>query len=252
MMENLSTMLWKEWKEYMVRGNSKIDNFLLLVGFPVFLVLFFGVYFPWSTGSILLGSIFSLMTYMLFPIVFVTGLVMESFIGERREHTLETLLASCIPDNAIVLGKVVAAFGYVSIPLAISFVIGLAIIAISRGVSSIFNTMMTLELGIFIISILACLLSAFISALASLKAKTMIDAQIFFIAIVFALVVATIIAPLVVLSLIPAEWKNWVINTVSINVFNILIISIAVIMAFNLVFYMVAIRSFKRTRMVDT
>ena len=40
------------------------------------------------------------------------GRVADSFAGERERHTLETLLASRLPDRAILFGKVLAAVGY--------------------------------------------------------------------------------------------------------------------------------------------
>jgi ABC-2 type transport system permease protein len=36
----------------------------------------------------------------------ITSTIAESFAGERERHTLETLLASRLPDRAILLGKV--------------------------------------------------------------------------------------------------------------------------------------------------
>jgi ABC-2 type transport system permease protein len=51
--------------------------------------------------------------FVIFPLVILPMFIAaDSFAGERERHTLETLLASRLPDRAIVLGKLFAILSY--------------------------------------------------------------------------------------------------------------------------------------------
>ena len=53
----------------------------------------------------------------------VSSLVADSFAGERERHTLETLLASRLPDRAILAGKLL-------VPVAVAW--GAALLALEH------------------------------------------------------------------------------------------------------------------------
>jgi ABC-2 type transport system permease protein len=106
-MKDITTMIWKETKELFSQGG--ILGYLT----PLILLAVGGVVYPlisWSSwvqlGSLEIPFILFL-TYQL-----IVASAADSFAGERERHTLETLLASRMPDRAILLGKVGTLVGY--------------------------------------------------------------------------------------------------------------------------------------------
>jgi len=67
-----------------------------------------GLIVPLSIGSGYVGLPAVAITVMA-ALLIVMSIVPDSFAGERDRATLETLLASRLPDRAILLGKVAAA-----------------------------------------------------------------------------------------------------------------------------------------------
>jgi hypothetical protein len=106
-MSDLATMLWKETAELLAGARA--------LRFSAVIVLFLGV-MPALTGvhnptAAALESV----GYVLITAVFVTAQsAPELVLRERAGHSLETLLATRLPDQAIFAGKVLsgAAVGY--------------------------------------------------------------------------------------------------------------------------------------------
>jgi ABC-2 type transport system permease protein len=80
---------------------------------PLIAFAMVAVYFPLQTGRDWVDSPESLFC-VIFPLVLIGMTIPESFAGERERHTLATLLASRLPDRAILFGKmaVSVAFGW--------------------------------------------------------------------------------------------------------------------------------------------
>lgn len=108
MMADVLTVVRKEWLEI-------LDQFMRFRrgGWTILLVIFFlGVFIP-----IQIGAEWATTTVMFFYWPFLTAsmtstVVADAVAGERERHTLETLLATRLPDRAILLGKVIAAVTY--------------------------------------------------------------------------------------------------------------------------------------------
>ena len=100
MLSDVRTVMWKERKSLFRFRGSRSKLILTLLS-PVFL----GVYMPISMGTDWLESVFSPVLSVFLPVIFVSLTVPDSFAGERERHTLETLLASRLPDRAILFGK---------------------------------------------------------------------------------------------------------------------------------------------------
>lgn len=96
---------WKEWRELLAHGGSRAAS--AAVGLAAIVVL--GVVLPLVFGRDWVASAFTAWTWL--PVWVAISLVADSFAGERERRTLETLLASRLPDRAIVLGKFGAAVG---------------------------------------------------------------------------------------------------------------------------------------------
>jgi ABC-2 type transport system permease protein len=105
---DILTVARKEWREYLLAGTGlKGGRAGLLVMLAVF-----GVLLPAQNGLEWVSSPAPLLAWSWVPLMLVAGVVADSFAGERERHTLETLLASRLPDRAILLGKVVAVTAY--------------------------------------------------------------------------------------------------------------------------------------------
>lgn len=105
MNEDMLTVMWKEQKSLLRMQGSRARTLLgmSLTG------LMLGVALPCLQGRDWLVQAWSLVVAFIVPL-FVVGLtVPESFAGERERHTLETLLASRLPDRAILFGKLLFA-----------------------------------------------------------------------------------------------------------------------------------------------
>ena len=107
MLNDLLTVARRELFELVMpegrfRGGAK--NVLILAGIA-------GLLFPLQTGPRWLTSWNSIYTAC-FPVIVLLNYAADTFAGERERHTLETLLASRLPDAAILLGKVFAIVGF--------------------------------------------------------------------------------------------------------------------------------------------
>jgi len=110
MRRDLCTVMWKEIKGLLRYNDNRWKGIAILVT-PIAL---FGILIPiqfmegWLTGAWSLGvACFT-------PLILIVATIAESFAGERERHTLETLLASRLPDRAILFGKMLTSilFGW--------------------------------------------------------------------------------------------------------------------------------------------
>jgi ABC-2 type transport system permease protein len=174
MIRDVGTMMWKEWKEFLVQRGSSRRGRLLSVGIPIAI---FGIFIPWRSGPEYVNSIASLIVPALMPLLFTMAIVSDSFAGERERHTLETLLASRLSDGAILFGKLAAAVLFAWGMLVLMMILGLvgANVAHSDGRLLLFPMN-----RIIAVMVLDFLLAAFVSAagvMVSLRAATVRQAM---------------------------------------------------------------------------
>jgi len=108
MTADIKTVMWKELKGLFRPGGSRSRAALLLI-VPI---LIFGIVFPIQFSDDWLDTAWSLAAAFIVPIMLVATAVPESIAGERENHTLETLLASRLPDRAILFGKLLTGVLY--------------------------------------------------------------------------------------------------------------------------------------------
>ncbi len=108
MIADVLTVACKELNEYLFTGTGLRGGRFGLVA----MLAVFGVMLPSQNGVEWLRSAAPMLVWSWVPLFLVAGVVADSFAGERERHTLETLLASRLPDQAILLGKVAAAVIY--------------------------------------------------------------------------------------------------------------------------------------------
>lgn len=104
MIRDITAMIWKEWRELVFLRSGKVGLFILLG--------IFGILMPLQSGPAWLLSPLNTVYWIWVPLLQVTTLIADFFVGEKERHTLETLLASRLPGPAILIGKAVVAIAY--------------------------------------------------------------------------------------------------------------------------------------------
>lgn len=108
MIQDVYTVLWKELRELLRLGGGKrgaVFRILLSVGL-------LGVIWPWLLGAQFVSSTLPIVFSAMTAAMYVSAIVPDTFPGERERHTLETLLASRLPDGAILAGKILSVMFY--------------------------------------------------------------------------------------------------------------------------------------------
>jgi len=119
MRKDILTVMWKESNSLLRYSDNRWKGIAILVT-PIAL---FGILIPIQFRDGWLTSGWSLGVAFFTPLMLITSTIAESFAGERERHTLETLLASRLPDRAILFGKLLTSilFGW-GITLILLFV----------------------------------------------------------------------------------------------------------------------------------
>ena len=168
MTRDIWTMAWKEWKELFAaqgrwRGGGL--NFALLLAV-------FGIALPWQFGHAWVTSPMMLLSWGWAPLLLLSHVVVDAVAGERERHTLETLLASRLPDRAILIGKMAAAIAYGLVITVGSLALGLLTVNLSAwGGDLLLYSPATLA-GVLITTFLGAILIAALGVLVSLRAAT--------------------------------------------------------------------------------
>lgn len=168
MMSDILTVTWKELKEFLVQRGSvraTLTNVVLMMAV-------FGVMLPLQSGRAWVESPVSLVAWAWMPLFLVTGMIADSFAGERERHTLETLLASRLSDRVILLGKMLAGVSYSLIMTVLLLIVGLVTVNVSNWTGTLVMYPSLTIVGFLIFGILGAVLVAGIGVLVSLRAAT--------------------------------------------------------------------------------
>ncbi|WP_322495273.1 hypothetical protein [Chloroflexus sp.] len=221
MLTDIWTVMRKELQEAFNLGD-RVGKFGLL-----FMIFSFGILLPWQMGRSWVESPITLVYWSWVPLFLVNAVVADSFAGERERHTL---LASRLPDQAILFGKLLAALAYgVGLTWA-SLLVGLVTINLFHGEGRLLFYPPAVALGVIGISLLSGGLATGAGVLVSLRAKSVQQAtQVLSIAIM-----ALIFIPTFGLQALPAAWQERLWNIVSgWNVTQAVLVAIAVLAALN-------------------
>jgi ABC-2 type transport system permease protein len=100
--DDIRTVIWKEWRS-LIQGQSRRQ--LLVV---VLTLAIWAIWLPFQTGADwMTDGVISILISVFLPAVVVAVTVPAAFAGERERKTLATLLATRLPDGAILFGKLV-------------------------------------------------------------------------------------------------------------------------------------------------
>lgn len=242
MWADVYTVVWKELKELLFQRPTMRSGILrLLISLAVF-----GVFLPLQVGQEWISSPITLLAWAWLPYLMVSGIAADLFAGERERHTLETLLASRLPDFTILVGKLCAALVYgMGFTLGV-LPVGLATINIAYGKGQLLFFSTRMALAILAITFLISLLSACLGVLISLRAATVRQAQQTFSLALFALFI-----PFMALQFLPesiqvrmAEWAT------QLNFDQLGLIAVFIVLVIDLALFAWAKVRFRRARLL--
>jgi ABC-2 type transport system permease protein len=119
----------------------------------------------------------SLVFLIWLPFLFSANIIADTVAGERERHTLETLLASRLPDRAIVLGKMFVTILYAWGMTLIGAVLALVVVNLRSVTGALVMYPIDILLGLILLSLLASIFISALGVLISLKANTTREAQ---------------------------------------------------------------------------
>ena len=167
MTADIATVMWKEWRTLL--GGRSRRQLAMTAG----MLLLFGAYLPWSAGSEWAGDVW--IFAVAGAVVAASILVPDAIAGERERHTLATLLASRLPDRAILFGKLGFAL-MISVALTVVLMaVSLVVANIKAGELFFYSPdVLFTDLGFTIaLAAFTCTLGVFIS----LRSRTVQEAQ---------------------------------------------------------------------------
>jgi ABC-2 type transport system permease protein len=241
-MKDIITIVKKEWKEILLQSQGFRGGRLGLL----FFVAVFGVLLPLQTGREWINSPTNLFIWGWIPFLLVSGVVADSFAGERERHTLETLLASRLSDRSILTGKLLAALGYGWGITMLSLLIALITINIAYGKGELLIFSWRMAFGIIGISLLVSSLAAGLGVLISLRAATVRQAQQ-----TFSMAFFIFFIPFFLLPVLPEEWKIRVGELLSrADPQSAVLIVMGVLVVIDVALFLAAAARFQRTRLI--
>lgn len=247
MLADISNMVWKEWKEFVrFQGGSRSGLTGLLV-----MVAIFGIVMPIQWGAMWVETAASLSLWAVIPLILIGTIVADSFAGERERHTLETLLASRLPDRAILLGKIGAVVGYVWLVTQVVFIAALIPVNILHGQGKFLSYPPQVALSGMALSFLLSALMSNIGVLVSLRAATVKQAQQTLGLSVFLLAYAVPMAGIYALRFVPKETRDTLFQPILTGDIAILVsAACAFLIILNAVLFGMTKARFRRTRLV--
>ena len=238
MIADILTVMWKERKGlFRHRGSRFRAVFTMMV--PVIMV---AVYFPWQTGRDWVDGPVALFA-LIVPMILVGMAVPEAFAGERERHTLGTLLASRLPDRAILWGKVALAVGYGwAATIAILLLSLITLNATHWDGEFLFYSPST-GLAVLVLSLLVATVVAGAGILISLRAGTVQEAT--------QILMAILITPPMLLSLVFLLLHERIRGVLdSLEFTEAVLVAGAVLLVIGLMLLRAAAARFKRSRLI--
>ena len=234
-MSDILTMVWKESKDVLFQGGWKsLIRPLIVVGIM-------GIYLPLQLGPqwVALTPI-AMLLLLWIPFFVIISFIGDVIAGERERHTLETLLASRMPDRAILLGKVAAVVFYAWGMGVISLLLGLVLVNLFRTQGNWVFYPLDLFVDALVLILLVSVLGASAGTLISMRVATVRQAQ----QILSVGTIVFVFGIVFVLKAIPAN----VLSALSYAQF--LLITMAFIAVLDAILLGLSLLSFQRSRLI--
>src|SRR5512135_2122176 len=245
-MTDIITVMTKEWREmFLSKGRGLSQR-----GGPISLLIMlgvFGIYIPLQTGVTWLTSPISLIVWSWVPFILITSVVADSFAGERDRSTLETLLATRLPDRAILFGKLGAAVSYGWGFSLVTLVVSTIVLNIAHGQGHLLMYAPDILISIIVLSLLISILAAGLGVWVSLRAASMQQAQ----QQLSLAMVLLFLVPVFGLQLLPRDTRLSVVNAIANgDATNIVMVVAIVVLILDVAFIGLALKRFQRARLI--
>jgi ABC-2 type transport system permease protein len=247
MIADVVTVLQKELREIILaRAGGRLSTrsgWLNLV----LIVLVFGIFLPYQNGPAWVASPGTLFLWAWVPLFLVSSVTADSFAGERERHTLETLLASRLSDQAILLGKVGAAVLYGWGVALVSVLLGLITVNVAFWEGTLRLYPLSFAVSGIVLGLLGAGLAATAGVLVSLRAGSVRQAaQTMSLAIMVLLFV-----PIFGLQALPAETQAQLLAGLArLNLNQILLGIIGLLFVLDMALLGAGMARFKRARLI--
>src|SRR6266581_4313803 len=234
-MSDILTMVWKESKDLLFQGGWRS-----LIR-PLFVVGIMGIYLPLEFGPQWVDlTPIGMILLLWIPFFVIISFIGDAIEGERERHTLETLLASRMPDRAILLGKVVATVLYAWGMGVLSLLLGLVLVDLFRTQGNWMFYHLDLFVDAIVLSLLVSVLGASAGVLISLRVSTVRQAQ----QILSIGTIVLVFGATFVLRALPTNLVS------SLTYSQILLIAMAVIAVLDAILLGLSLVSFQRSRLI--
>jgi ABC-2 type transport system permease protein len=241
-LNDILTIVWKESKEF-VQGSSKGGSFGRLA-FPIVLA---GVVVPLRLGSAYVtGGTAFLGMFWILPMV-AGSLAIDTIAGERERHTLESLLATRLPDSAVLFGKITASVLYACGMMIASLVLGLVTVNLMSQDETLLLFSPAYAAALVVFSLLASIFVCGVAVLVSVRSSTVRQAAQTFGYGFTALLFVTIIG----FQALPEQWRTSIFETVrGQHQIRTALVAALVLVAMDFLVLAVARNRFQRARLV--
>lgn len=242
MIADIFAVASKEFREILsfgdVRGRSKLSLIVMII--------IFGIVIPLQNGREWVRSPVTAMVWGWMPFLWVSGVVADLFAGERERHTLESLLATRLSDQAILFGKLLAALAYGFTLTWVIMIVSLVTINVAYGRNGLLFYPLPILLGALIFSILISGLSASIGVLVSLRAGSVRQAQQ-----MMSVGMLLLFVPFMLIQFIPRRLLIAIGTTLeNVNPVQIAVAAVVFLLVLELILIAIARRLFQRSKLI--
>ncbi len=247
MIQDIKSVVWKEATEliHIIAGTRA-----QWIGLAVFFGIF-GVFIPLQMGDSIEKFPAVMFIFSFMPLFIVMQIVADSFAGERERHTLETMLATRLPDKAILFGKITTIVLYGWGMSMLIFILMLISVNIIHGDEKLILPPLTIAAANVIASILVAVFATSIGIFISLRAATVKQAQQAIGLIMMSIWFLPIFVVPLVSKYIPEQSMKPIeemLKNLGLNMF--LVVLLSAILLVDLVFIKILTRRFKRERLI--
>ena len=245
MMTDILTVMWKDRRGLLTQGGSRSRAILTLL----VAVVMIAIELPLQMGDEWFGTAWSLIAVFILPLLLVGTAVPESFAGERERHTLPTLLASRLPDRAILFGKLGLAIGYGWVATLILLVVSLIAANLVAWQGHFVFYAPLLAVSDVVISLLMSGLTGSLGVLISLRSATVQGAQQALMGALLIPLMLLQIVPIVLMSVVP-DGRAMINQITKVDFATVITAVIVVLALLDIGLFEAARARFKRARLI--
>jgi ABC-2 type transport system permease protein len=242
MLRDSYTVFWKELRDLLCMRQS-VKATLLAMFLPA---VFIGAFFPMSLGARWVETPSSIGMWFMLDWIMVSGMIADSFAGERERHTLETLLATRLSEASILMGKLSAAVLYGITLAACGVMVSLISVSVTSGQGRFLMFSPIILFSGILTGLVTAVTASAIGILISLKATSARQVQQM---MGFAMMFLFFIPVTLAMALPRSAWQN--LNRFKdIEPVYLVILAVGLFVLLDVVLFIVAVKRFKRWKMI--